>query len=219
MDMNSRVDVRHALSAVRVPTLVLHRRGDQMFPIEHARYFAERIAGARLVELDGQDHFVSGDPDQILDPVESFLSDIRQTETPAVALAALLAPSQPVPDRLLTMLVASGGRVRRAAEGRSVLLFDGPATAVRAGLRALPSEPRIALAVHVAEVDRDAPELTGYGVSAALHLSDAAPSGSVWATSTVRDLLAGSGVVLEPVGDRSLGPAGNLPVFAAVPAG
>lgn len=71
--MNSTVDVRHVLPAIRVPTLVLHRSGDLDARVEEGRYIAERIPGARFVELPGEDHFVAIDPDQILDEVEDFL--------------------------------------------------------------------------------------------------------------------------------------------------
>lgn len=71
--MNSAVDVRHVLPAIRVPTLVLHRSGDLDSRVEEGRHIAERIPGARFVELPGEDHFVAIDPDQILDEVEGFL--------------------------------------------------------------------------------------------------------------------------------------------------
>ena len=54
--MNKEIDVRHVLSAIRVPTLVLHRTGDTVVPVEGARYMAERIPGARFVEVPGADH-------------------------------------------------------------------------------------------------------------------------------------------------------------------
>jgi DNA-binding SARP family transcriptional activator/pimeloyl-ACP methyl ester carboxylesterase len=71
--MNSTVDVRDVLPAIRVPTLVLHRSGDLDARVEEGRYIAKRIPGARFVELPGEDHFVAIDPDQILDEVEGFL--------------------------------------------------------------------------------------------------------------------------------------------------
>jgi hypothetical protein len=100
-----------------------------------------------------------------------------------------------------------------------VLLFDGPATAIRAGVRALQQHADSALGVHVAEVERDTPHLQGYGLSAAVALADCAPPGSVWATSTVRDLIAGSGVSLRAAGERALGPAGRFSVYAAIGCG
>jgi pimeloyl-ACP methyl ester carboxylesterase len=74
--MNSTVDVRHVLAEIRSPTLVLHRTGDHDARVDEGRYIAERIPGARFVELPGEDHFVAIDPDQILDQVESFLGDV-----------------------------------------------------------------------------------------------------------------------------------------------
>jgi DNA-binding SARP family transcriptional activator/pimeloyl-ACP methyl ester carboxylesterase len=71
--MNSTVDVRHVLPAIRAPTLVLHRSGDHDAHVEEGRYIAERTPGAQFVELSGEDHFVAIDPDQILDEVERFV--------------------------------------------------------------------------------------------------------------------------------------------------
>ena len=89
MDMNSLVDVRALLPSLTLPTLVLHRTGDQVCPIEGSRWMAGQIAGATMIELEGDDHFVSGDPDQILDAVEPFI-----TSTPKpphhMALAAVV---------------------------------------------------------------------------------------------------------------------------------
>jgi DNA-binding SARP family transcriptional activator/pimeloyl-ACP methyl ester carboxylesterase len=71
--MNSLVDVRHVLPAIRTQTLVVHRAGDIDVQVEEGRYIADRIPGARFVELPGEDHFVAIDSDQILDEVEGFL--------------------------------------------------------------------------------------------------------------------------------------------------
>jgi DNA-binding SARP family transcriptional activator/pimeloyl-ACP methyl ester carboxylesterase len=74
-EMNSVIDVRALLPTIRVPTLVVHRGTDYDVRVEEGRYIAERIAGARFVELPGADHFVGVDPDQILDVVEPFLAE------------------------------------------------------------------------------------------------------------------------------------------------
>ena len=74
-EMNSLIDVRALLPAIRVPTLVVHRGTDYDVRVEEGRYIAERIRGARFVELPGADHFVGVDPDQILDVVEPFLAE------------------------------------------------------------------------------------------------------------------------------------------------
>jgi len=79
--MNSTVDVRHVLPAIRVPTLILHRSGDSDARVEEGRYIAERIPDARFVELPGKDHFVAIDPDQILDEVEGFVLALPRSQT------------------------------------------------------------------------------------------------------------------------------------------
>src|SRR5262249_47317154 len=89
--MNSLIDIRGALGSVRVPTLVLHRRGDQDTPVEEGRYLADQIPGARFVELAGADHFVAVDSNQILDQVEGFVASLRAVPAAPRALGAVLA--------------------------------------------------------------------------------------------------------------------------------
>jgi len=197
MDMNSLVDVRDALPAVRVPTLVLHRVGDALVDVGGARFIAERIPGARLELLEGADHFVSGNPDQILDSIERFVRELPAPAGRPLALAAVAAPAGPGAGDLAASLVEAGGRRCSAPGGRTVVLFDGPATAVRAGLAHVHGAGRLGVAI--AEVPRDETELDAYGVQAAVDLADHAAPGSLWITPAVRDLLAGSGVVTEPV--------------------
>jgi DNA-binding winged helix-turn-helix (wHTH) protein/esterase/lipase len=203
MNMNALVDVRDALPAVRVPTLVLHRTGDALVDVGGSRYMAERIPGARLELLEGSDHFVSGNPDQILDAIERFLPDLPGPAARPLALAAVAVPAGARADDLADGLVTAGGRRRVGPGGRAVVLFDGPATAVRAGLAQLRGGDRLGVAI--AEVPKDETEVDAYGVQVAIGLADDAPPGSVWLTAGVRDLLAGSGIPTEPVdGDGSV---------------
>jgi hypothetical protein len=84
-------DVRHVLSAIRVPTLILHRQGDQVIPLKHARYLAEHIPNARLVGLPGDDHLVwVGDAEAVLAEVEEFLTGTRPPPEPDRVLATVL---------------------------------------------------------------------------------------------------------------------------------
>ncbi len=218
MRMNDLVDIREALPAVRVPTLVIHRTGDRVSVLGNARYLAQHIADARLVELPGDDHFVSGYPDQILDPVEAFLADVRAPAPPALALAALLVVAGADARPAVRSLAGGTARGASTADGRQVLVYDGPATAIRAGVRYLTENPdsRIGMGVHIAEVPRRADRIDGYGVSAAVALADLAPSAELWASATVRDLVAGSGILLEPRGEQVVAPLGPLQVFRAV---
>ena len=78
--MNSRIDVRAVLPTISVPTLILHRTGDRDVNIEEGRYMAERIPGARFVELPGDEHvIVAGDVDRLVDEIEEFVTGVRPT--------------------------------------------------------------------------------------------------------------------------------------------
>ena len=200
MDMNSLVDVRDLLPTIRVPTLVLHRTGDALFSVEEARYLADRVLGASLQLLEGEDHFVAGNPSQILDEMEPFLS---ATPTPVHhrALAAVAFPAGRHASRLTHDLVAAGGRRRHTAGGDVVVLFDGPATAVRAGLSAMDDGPEAAIGLSIAEVTVDGGPVTGPGVGLAVQLGRAAEPARLMVTATAAALLSGSGIELEPVAD------------------
>ncbi len=150
--MNLAIDIRHVLPAIRVPTLVLHRAGDRSIPVEHGRYLAEHIPGARFVELPGDDHlpFV-GDQDAILDEVEEFLTGARHAPEPDRVLATVLftriVDSQEHSARLgagrwRELIERLRAHVRKEVEwfrGREVdmvgerplAIFDGPARAIR----------------------------------------------------------------------------------------
>jgi pimeloyl-ACP methyl ester carboxylesterase/DNA-binding winged helix-turn-helix (wHTH) protein len=215
MDMNALLDVREALPAVRVPTLVVHRTGDPMFRTEEAQFIAAHIPDARLELLDGDDHFVSGNPDQILNAFEPFLTAVRRPPPQPLALAAVITVAGESTETVVHELVEWGGRLGSTAAGQVVVLFDGPATAVRAALATRFPGSRIGLSV--AEVPRSGQQVDGPAVRLSIALAAAAPPGGLWVSETVGVLLAGSGVVLEPVGNRELGPDEEQPVLRVVP--
>src|SRR5919199_1904939 len=88
--MNSQIDTRHVLPTIRVPTLVLHRTGDRDSRVAEGRYIAERIPGARFVELAGEDHAPFIDTEPIADEVEKFLTGREPVRTPNRVLATVL---------------------------------------------------------------------------------------------------------------------------------
>jgi len=91
MRMNMQIDARHVLPAINVPTLVLHRTGDRLTPVEQARYMAKHIRNAKLVEMPGDDHTpYTGDMDALLDEIEEFLTGIRHGPEPDRILATVL---------------------------------------------------------------------------------------------------------------------------------
>lgn len=199
--MNTLVDVRDLLPAVRVPTLVLHRTDDRDSRVEEGRYIATHIPGAEFVELSGADHFVAVDPDQILEPVERFLSALPDESAPASALAAVLAVSGPAAEEAAGSLASRGGRPRRTPDGTPVVLYDGPATAIRSATAYLDSAlaGEVGLGLHIGEVPRSDEPVRGPGADVSTVLAAAAPMGQLWTSITVRDLIGGSDLVLEPV--------------------
>ncbi len=150
--MNDEIDIRHILSAIRVPTLLLHSVRDAAVDIGASRYMAERIPGARLAELSGEDHLPwLSDSDAILGEIEEFLTGVRHTVEPDRVLATVLftdivgatEKAAALGDRRWRdLLDGHNGVVRRELarfRGREIkttgdgffAAFDGPARAVR----------------------------------------------------------------------------------------
>src|SRR5678816_130219 len=144
--MNAEIDVRNVLPSIRVPSLVIHRTEDQCLKIEEGRFVAERIPGAKFVELPGVDHlpFV-GDQDAILDEVEEFLTGVRHEIEPDTVLATVLVArlvgikENRNWDNLLRRLRVQIGKEINWFRGREIdmvgdrplAIFDGPARAIR----------------------------------------------------------------------------------------
>jgi DNA-binding winged helix-turn-helix (wHTH) protein/class 3 adenylate cyclase len=228
IEMNSLVDVRGVLPAVRVPTLVLHRRDDRDSHVEEGRYVADHIHAATFVELAGQDHFVAVDPDEILDPVETFVTGHQPVRADNRTLATILFVDIVESTRKAIDLgdskwaVALSGFQRSAAgqverhAGRVVnttgdglvATFDGPARAVRCGCDirdlARASDLGLRCGVHTAEIELRGTDIAGIGVHICARISERADPGEVWVSRTVKDLVAGSGLRFERRGDHRL---------------
>jgi len=210
--MNADIDVRHVLPSVRVPTLVLHRVGDRCLLVEEGRYLASRIPGARMVELPGDDHlpFV-GDQDGLLDEIEGFLTGSRHHVDPepdlvlATVVWASLGEELEASDARTPRWAAFAAREIERFRGRPahqahgiVASFDGPARAVRCAALLAEAARRLALpvsvVVHTGECDLSTAELAGPAAEIARAVAFHARPGTVMVSSTVRDLVAGSGL-------------------------
>jgi pimeloyl-ACP methyl ester carboxylesterase len=227
--MNGEIDVRHALPAVSAPTLILHRVGDRALPVEGSRYMAERIPGAQLVELPGDDHLPAvGDPDAILDEIEEFLTGVRRGPDPDRILATVLFTDVVGSTERASRLGDRGWRelleqhhvlVRRELErwrGKEVdtagdgflATFDGPARAIRCAcavrdaVRGLGLEIRAGL--HSGECDILGSSVSGIAVHIGARVAALADAGEVLVSSTVKDLVAGSGIVFSERGEHLL---------------
>ncbi len=233
-------DARHILPIIRVPTLVLQRQGDRAMRAAGARYVAERIPGARYVELPGDDHFPwVGDVDAIVDEIEEFLTGARHAPEPDRVLATVLFTdivasterSAQVGDRrwkdlldqhdtlIRRELERHRGRLVKTTGDGILATFDGPARAIRcaqaiaASVKALGIEVRAGL--HTGEVELRGEDVAGMGVNIAARVMDAAGPGEVVVSSTVKDLVAGSGVRFADRGTHNLhGVPGEWRLFA-----
>ena len=208
IEMNSLVDVRDVLPAVQAPTLVLHRRDDIDADVEEGRYLAGRIPGARFVELEGQDHFVAVDPDQILDPVEEFVRSLQPSAPAEVALTTLLVvrASEAIDPSWVGGIVREEleehrGTMCRSPETPVLATFDGPGRAVRCALavlrRASAAGLDLSIGLHTGEVARRGVEISGEAVALARAVAERAERGEAWVTATLRDLTSGAGLAFE----------------------
>jgi pimeloyl-ACP methyl ester carboxylesterase len=237
------IDIRDVLPAVRVPTLLVHRTGD-FWPVDGARYMAEQIPDARLVELPGEDHWPwIGDSDAIIDEVEEFLTGHRTAPEPDRVLATVLFTdivasterAAALGDRAWREVLRSHDAIVRQRlerfRGREVkstgdgvlATFDGPARAVRCA-RSLTEEVRplgieIRAGLHAGECELLGEDIGGIAVHTGARISALANPGEVLVSSTVKDLVAGSGIAFDDRGEHELkGVPGAWRLFAATAA-
>ena len=231
--MNAQIDIRHVLPAIHVPTLILHSVNDRAIDVGGSRYLAEQIPGAKLIELSGPDHVPwLSDADVVLDEIEEFLTGVRRGPEPDRVLATVLftdivgatEKAASVGDRSWhDVLDAHHALVRRelsAFRGREIdtagdgffSAFDGPARAVRCAcaisdkVHSLGIEVRAGL--HTGECEIMGDKLGGIAVHIGARIAGLAHPGEVLVSSTVRDLVAGSGLAFQ---DRGIQPLKGVP--------
>lgn len=214
--MNSEADIRGVLSAIRVPTLVLHRTGDQCLRIEEGRYVASRIPGARFVELPGVDHLpFIGDQDSILDEIEQFSTGTRHTLRCDPVLATVVAVSFSLPghskpgtharqrlqDHITRELAWFRGREFKGSGNYLLASFDGPARAIRCACAIAHHASRLGIqimaGIHVGECEVGGDGVRGAAVKIAREIQLQAGPEQILASATIRDLVAGSGIVVS----------------------
>jgi pimeloyl-ACP methyl ester carboxylesterase len=243
--MNLDIDVRDVLPAVRAPTLVVTLTGDSDEIVQGSRYMAERIPGARLVEVEGQGHIPGPDS------VDRFVAEIRSFLTAAISDEAPLPSDRQLATLLFTDIVDSTAHMarlgdagwRRLIEGHHELVrrqlargrgrevdtagdgffaaFDGPARAVRCaqaiahGVQELGIDVRSGL--HTGECELVDGKISGIAVHTGARVAAHAGPGEVLVSSTVKDLVAGSGLEFEDRGVHELkGIPGEWRLYAAV---
>jgi pimeloyl-ACP methyl ester carboxylesterase len=226
MRLGSEIDVRYVAPSIHVPTLVLHTPRDPVVPYEQGRWLAEQIEGARFVELTGRDHVPWFDVgDQVVTEVREFLTGFREAPEPEKVLATVLFTdivestdrARELGDIEWTALLARHHTTVRAVlgqyRGREIdtagdgflAAFDGPARGIRCAQAILDALDGIGIparsGLHTGEVEVVGDKLAGIAVHTGARVAAAAGPGEVLVSSTVRDLVAGSGIEFE---DRGL---------------
>jgi len=227
--MTTEIDVRNILPTIRVPTLILHRTGDRAVPVEAGRYLAAHIPEARYVELPGEDHWWwSGDYAAIIDEIQEFLTGDRPIPEHDRVLATVLftdivastEQAAQLGDRKWKSLLERhndlvrrhlqrfrGQEIDTAGDG-FLATFDGPARAIRCAqtiardARAIGIEVRAGL--HTGEIERLGADIGGIAVHLAARVMALAGPSEVLVSSTVKDLVAGSGITFEDRGRHAL---------------
>ena len=212
------IDVRDIVPTIRVPALVLHATGDKVCHVENGRWLARNLANAKYVERDGDDHVPWFDPEPVLAEIREFLTGSREPEDPDRVLATILFTDivgstdlatrlgdrrwrellQDHHEAVRTELSRYRGREVDTTGDGFLAVFDGPARAIRAARAIVESVRRLGLEVragiHTGEVELlPNGNLSGISVHVGARVGAAAGAGEVLVSSSVRDLVAGSG--------------------------
>ena len=238
--MLAEIDVRSVLPTISVPVLVMHSDGDPVVSVEHGRYLAAHIEGAKLIELTGDDHLpIRDEESRHFDDIEEFLTGHRPDPVSERTLKTVLFTD--IVDSTATaghfgdkewraLLDHHDGIVRseinrfRGVEVKTtgdgfLAAFDGPARAVQCAMAARDRIGSVGLAiragVHTGECVERGDDIAGIAVHIAARVLAAAKPGEVLVSRTVTDLVAGSGLSFSDRGEHHLkGVSGSWQLFA-----
>ncbi len=231
--MNLEMDVRHVLPTIRVPTLVLHAAGDKWFDVGGARYMAGRIPGAELVILPSEDHAWYANPEPAAREIERFLTRIWKRgewevyESERVLATVLFtdivdstAKAATLGDRawrdllqrhhavIRRHLARFRGRELDTAGDGFFASFDGPARAIHCARAITETVKELGLEVraglHTGECEVVDGKVGGIAVHIGARVAAQAEPGEVLVSSTVKDLVAGSGIQFRERGVAEL---------------
>ncbi|MDT5002680.1 MAG: hypothetical protein QOK12_4785 [Mycobacterium sp.] len=242
LDLYLRTDVRPAVESIQAPTLLLRRRGDRHVTGGHARYLADRIPQARLVELDGDDDiWFAGDADQVLDEIESFVTGTRAaTPTNRVLSTVLFTDivgsterAEALGDKAWAVAVgahneivkkhvaSSRGEVVKFTGDGALATFDGPARAINCACAIRDSVQDLGLEIraglHTGEVEMVDGDVHGIAVHIAARIMALAGPGEVLVSGVIPPLVLGSRIAFDDRGSHELkGVRDPWPVLAVV---
>lgn len=228
--INRQLDIRATIKAIDVSALVIHRIDDQIEPLGGSRWIARNMRAARFVELPGGDHLPwAGDQDALTDQVEIFVKEVRGSLEFAERILATVLFTDIVESTQMVVTLGDAAwkallarheeLARRELErfrGRYVdstgdgmlATFDGPARAVRCAQAIVEVTKPLGLEVragcHTGEIEIDGDDIRGIAVHIGARVAAKANGSEIWASSTVKDLTAGSGLAFEDLGDHEL---------------
>ncbi|HVU60639.1 MAG TPA: adenylate/guanylate cyclase domain-containing protein [Mycobacteriales bacterium] len=234
------VDVRPVLSVIQAPTLVLHVHDNPSVPIEHGRFLAQNIEGAQFVELPGRDILITREMYPLVDEVARFLTGRRQPIQVERVLTTLMFSDivdstsraaqlgdhdwRSLLDRhdqaVRSQIARAAGREVNTTGDGFLASFDGPARAIRCAFDMIEETRRlgvpIRVGVHTGECEVRGEDLAGLAVHIAARVAAAALPGEVLVSSTVKELVIGSGIEFDSRGQHELkGVPGAWSLFAA----
>jgi pimeloyl-ACP methyl ester carboxylesterase len=234
------LDIRDVLPSIQVPTLILHRAEETWVRVDHSRYLAEHIPGAKYIELPGADHWPwMGDGDAVIDEIGEFVTGARPVREPERVLATVLFTdivdstrrAADLGDRRWRDLLEHHNRVVRQGLQRFrglevktigdgfLATFDGPARGIRCARAVVDELGRLGLGLraglHTGECEAMNGDLGGVAVHIGARVAAKAQGGEVLVSSTVKDLVAGSEIDFQDRGEHELkGVPGRWRLFA-----
>jgi class 3 adenylate cyclase len=240
LDASLHADARSVLSSLHVPTLVLHRSEYHLFRIEHGRYLADKIGGARLVELPGRDGPLPWEsPERSVDAIEELLTGARASTEHDTALVTVLfsdivdstSRAEAMGDRrwrelldehhraVRRVLAAFGGELVDTAGDGTLATFTGPGRAIRSAMAIRDALADLGLGIragiHIGEVQLREDGIGGITVHIGARVMAKAQPGEILVSRTVRDVIAGSDVQLTSRGPQDLkGVTGSWELFS-----
>jgi DNA-binding SARP family transcriptional activator/class 3 adenylate cyclase len=223
LEVMREIDVREILPVIRIPTLVLHRKDDIAIRVGAGRNLASLIPDSKYVELEGADHwFFVGDTQSLLDEVQNFVASLGAPSPPERMVMTILVlqsiPEKKVDEKVHSQFMGSGPkdafigneiarfRGKEISKGRERIIvgFDGPSRAIHCAKSIINSAKECALplcaSLHTGECALVSGEFTGVAVQIAEAILDPDVPLEILVSSTVRDLVAGSGFQFEPYG-------------------
>jgi class 3 adenylate cyclase/pimeloyl-ACP methyl ester carboxylesterase len=241
MQALTKIDVRDLLPSVRVPTLLLHRKGDVAVSCAASAYMSERIPNCRYLELPGDDHlWFAGDTDSIFDPVEEFFTGgiaepVNDRVLATVMFTDIVDSTKHASEmgdarwrellgehdvRMTNLVERFRGRAIKSTGDGMLATFDGPTRALACAAAAQgavsPLGIHLRAGLHTGECEVLGDDIAGLAVHIAARVSALAEADEVLVSSTVKDLVVGSGVTFDSRGATELkGVPGEWNLFAA----